>query len=114
MKSAFVRQAGLLLAVYNSMIGARCEVSDSEAEYWRRKRCAKGGKQTNPAVAEWQRWVLEEMAKHPDVKPTTLADILRAKKARPSNLPGRDHLVRFIRDAARKQDRAKIRLVRSA
>jgi hypothetical protein len=109
----FVRQAGLRLAVYNSMIGARCEVTDSEAEYWRRRRCAKGGEQTNPAVAEWQRWVLEEMAKHPDVKPTPLADILRAKKSRPSNLPGRDHLVRFIRDE-RKRDKTRIRLVHSA
>lgn len=109
----FVRQAGLRLASHNKRIGIYCEVSDSEAEYWRRRRCAKGGEQTNPAVAEWQRWVLEEMAKHPDVKPTTLADTLRAKKARPSNLPGRDHLIRCIRDE-RKRDKTRIRLVHSA
>jgi hypothetical protein len=110
---SFLREAGMRLAAYNKRIGACCEVCDSEAEYWRRERCAKGGSKTNPDTAEWQRWVLEETAKYLNVKPPALADILRAKKSRPSNLPGRDQVIRFIR-AKRKQDQAKIRLVHSA
>jgi hypothetical protein len=108
-----LRRAAWLLFTGGYFLGSRCSVCDTEAEYWRRKRCAKGGARTSPSTADWQRWVLEKMAKHPDVKPSAMASSLLVEKARPSNLPGYDHLVRFVR-ASRKRDQSKIRLIHSA
>src|ERR1700730_12254291 len=39
-----LRNAASLLMIGAAKIWSVCGVSDSEAEYWRRKRCSKGGK----------------------------------------------------------------------
>jgi hypothetical protein len=111
-----VREAGYWLAAYNRVIGAKCELSETEEEYRRRQRCAKGGSKESQATKDWKDWVRGKMVEHPDTMTTTttLARTLRKDKARPSNLPGFDRLARFIREERGQPGRAKIRLIHSA
>jgi len=122
----FVRQAGLRLAVYNSMIGARCEVSDSEAEYWRRQRCAKGGKgekekrKKNQAATEaWRSYARTLEGAKTETTLTALAESLLIDRERPVATPSNlQTLQKFLGKARRERLAAGkaplIRLIHSA
>jgi hypothetical protein len=112
-----LREAANRLMTGAAYIMSMTGVSDSEAEYWRRKSCSRGGSRTRPETEEWHRWVLEKITRSPNTRATALTDMLVKEKARPSNLPGRDTLIRFIRAERRKVKAAAdtpLRLVHSA
>jgi hypothetical protein len=111
-----LRHAASFLMIGAANIWSVCGVSDSEAEYWRRQRCRKGGKKESSDTKAWKDWALPIIARHPDVKASDMTNSLLAEKSRPSNLPGYDHLIRFVR-LVRKQiaaNKGAVRLVHSA
>jgi hypothetical protein len=110
-----LREAASRLTAGAAYIMSVTGVSDSEAEYWRRKACSRGGSKTRPETEEWRRWVLEKVTKYHDVKTTALAQSLLVEKARPYNLPGEDTIKRFIRERRKiATSKSPVRLVHSA
>jgi hypothetical protein len=112
-----LRDAAFRLMVGAEQIGERCTVCDSEKEYWRRESCRKGGKKTSPDTQKWKDWATAIIEKNPEVKASKMTESLLAEKSKPSNLPGYDFLIKFVRPT-RKRIAAKkgrpVRLVRSA
>ena len=111
-----LRQAAHYLMFAAHVIGSRCTVCESEKEYWRRDKCSKGGKKTNPDTQKWKDWAMAIIVKNPEVKASKMTESLLEEKSKPSNLPGYDYLVKFVR-LARKRAAKKgrpARLVHSA
>jgi hypothetical protein len=110
-----LRNAASLLMIGAATIMACCGVSDSEEEYWRRRRSAKGGSRKSRDTQAWKVWARAIIVEHPDVKASDMTNSLLAEKSKPSNLPGYDHLIRFVRDAKKQASAGKsVRLVHSA
>jgi hypothetical protein len=110
-----LRQAAELLLIGGYYLGGQCLVSDSEREFHKRKKSAKGGSKKSPATQAWKDWAIVIIERHPAVKPSAMTNSLLAEKSKPSNLPGYDHLIRFVR-LARKQiaaNKGNVRLVHS-
>ena len=121
-----VRQvAARLLMLAAFRIGERCAVSDSEEDYWRRRRSAKGGKgekekrRANRKVIErWQEHARSVEAASPKESFASLARGLLTDKLRPVGTPSNIRTLERFLTIARKERIAgiskPIRLVHSA
>ena len=54
-----LRNAASLMMIGGYYLGARCAVSDSEAEYWRRKKASKGGSRKSRDTQAWKDWATQ-------------------------------------------------------
>jgi hypothetical protein len=119
---ADVREAGYWLAAYNKVIGARCEVCDTEAKYWEIKK--RGGPKRpgkrNKATQAWRTYVRDNLPKlvqsNPDFNPKEIAEEFRLDDSAPKSMPkDTEYLTKFIRKELKpmkaKDKREALRLV---
>jgi hypothetical protein len=120
-----LREAAWLFLVGGYYLGARCAVSESEAEYWRRKRSAKGGttekqkrKEKREAIEAWQAYARTVEHAGAETTITALAESLLLDKKRPNSTPSNLRTIEKFLSRARKEriagDAKPIRLVHSA
>jgi hypothetical protein len=120
---ADLRNAASLLMIGAANIWSVCGVSDSEAEYWRRKRCAKGGtkqkrKKKRKAIEAWQAYARRVEHASAETTITALAESLLLDGERPTSTPSNLRTIEKFLSKARKEriagDTKPIRLVHSA
>jgi len=118
-----LRNAASLLMIGAATIMAGCGVSDSEAEYWRRKRCAKGGggekekrKAKRLAMEKWRQYACTLEGANTGTTITALAESLLIDTGRPVATPSNLRTLEKFLSAAREKRIAcgAIRLIHSA
>jgi hypothetical protein len=120
-----LREAAWLFLAGGYYLGARCAVSESEAEYWRRKRSAKGGtsekqkrKEKREVVEVWRAYARTVEHAGADTTITALAESLLLDGKRPTGTPSNLRTIEKFLSKARKEritgDAKPIRLVHSA
>jgi hypothetical protein len=82
-----LREAAWLFLAGAYYLGGRCLISESEKEYWRRKRCSKGGKSEREAVEAWRAYARMVERAGAETTITALAESLLHDRKKPEGTP---------------------------
>jgi hypothetical protein len=99
-----LREAARLFLAGAYYLGATCAVSSTEAEFWRRQSCSKGGEKKDAPQHQrevWVKYVRECVAKNPGISAAILTDSLLLDKEAPPLPASREYLVRRVREIKR-------------
>jgi hypothetical protein len=105
-----LRDAAFRLMVGAEIIGERCTVCDSEKEYRRRQRCAKGGRgdkekrgEKRKATKAWRAYARTVESTGAGITITALAESLLVDRVRPAGTPSNLRTLEKFLSKARKE-----------